>query len=77
VDPTRVSVSFVPSDGSEILRTLVRGEPQQVDEARAKKILDLEDIEIRVDLEKGSESAAYYTCDFSKEYITINGDYRS
>lgn len=58
VDPTKVSVSFVPSDGTEVLRTLVNGEPQQVDEVRAKKVLSLEDIEIQVDLQAGSESAA-------------------
>lgn len=51
-------MSFVPSDGSTILRTLVNGEPQAVDEARAKVILDMEDVEIEVDLQMGSESAA-------------------
>jgi glutamate N-acetyltransferase/amino-acid N-acetyltransferase len=58
VDPTRVSVSFVPADGSEDLKLLINGEPQPVDEVRAKKILDLEDIEINVDLSMGEESAS-------------------
>jgi len=70
-------VSFIPSDGSEELKLLVNGEPEKVDEARAKTILQKEDLEIRVVLGQGEESAKYYTCDLSHEYVTINGDYRS
>lgn len=51
-------MSFVPQDGSQILRTLVNGEPLPVDEARAKVILDMEDVEILVDLQMGSQSAS-------------------
>ncbi|TDL23835.1 putative glutamate N-acetyltransferase precursor [Rickenella mellea] len=75
--PSRVSVSFIPSDGSPILPLLVNGEPELVDEARAKSILEHDDLEIRVDLGLGNESAKYWTCDFSYEYVRINGDYRS
>ncbi|KAH9000138.1 arginine biosynthesis bifunctional protein ArgJ beta chain [Lactarius akahatsu] len=62
LDPTRVNVSFVPTD---------------VDEVRAKEILSAEDLEVRVELDLGSEGAKYWTCDFSYEYVRINGDYRS
>ncbi|KAL8276868.1 hypothetical protein RQP46_010696 [Phenoliferia psychrophenolica] len=72
VDPTLVSVSFIPSDGSAPLRLLVKGEPEQVDEARAKEILEQEDLEIQVELGMGEESATYWTCDLSHEYIAIN-----
>lgn len=65
IDPTRVSVTFVPADGSEPLHVLTNGEPENVDEERAKKILEMEDINIEVDLKLGSESATYWTCDFS------------
>ena len=65
LDPTRVSVSFVPTDGSPVLPLLVNGEPEEVDEVRAKEILSAEDLEVRVDLNLGSESAKYWTCDFS------------
>ena len=91
------SVSFIPADGSEQLRLLVRGEPQQVDEARAKEILAMEDLEILVRLEDHPSEAGmdpevvdglrrskgklfetvFWTCDFSHEYVTINGDYRT
>jgi len=65
LDPSRVSVSFVPADGSEALPVLVCGEPENVDEDRAKEILSEEDFEVRVELELGRESARYWTCDFS------------
>ncbi|KAI0314597.1 Arginine biosynthesis bifunctional protein ArgJ beta chain [Amylostereum chailletii] len=77
LDPTAVSVSLVPPDGSAPLPLLTRGEPRNVDEERAKEILIMEDVELRVDLGLGKESARVWTCDFSYEYVRINGDYRS
>jgi glutamate N-acetyltransferase/amino-acid N-acetyltransferase len=77
VDPSRTSVSFMPTDGSPELKLLVDGEPQPMDEGRASEILALEDLEIVVRLGTGSEQATYWTCDYSHEYITINADYRT
>ena len=88
IDPSQTSVSFVPADGSPELKLLVRGEPENVDEERAKQILDMEDLEILVKLnddgsqtavepDAGFREAVVYTCDFSHEYVTINGDYRT
>ncbi|TKA79978.1 hypothetical protein B0A55_02098 [Friedmanniomyces simplex] len=97
VVPERTSVSFVPADGSEELKLVVRGEPEAVDEARAKQILEMEDLEILVRLDDGpalpeyevsqlakrevgnrtQHEAVCWTCDFSHEYVTINGDYRT
>jgi len=65
INPQTVSVSFVPSDGSTILSLLTNGEPEQVDEERAKKILEREDLKIMVQLGMGNEKATYWTCDFS------------
>lgn len=77
--PAQTSVSFVPADGSDELKLLVRGEPERVDEGRAAEILEAEDLEILVRLREGEggEEAVYWTCDFSHEYVTINGDYRT
>ncbi|KEQ71111.1 Arginine biosynthesis bifunctional protein ArgJ beta chain [Aureobasidium namibiae CBS 147.97] len=80
IRPQQTSVSFVPADGSEELKLLVDGEPQAVDEARAAAILEMEDLEILVKLsnrEQDVAETAVYTCDFSHEYVTINGDYRT
>ncbi|KAH7885662.1 arginine biosynthesis bifunctional protein ARG7 [Phlebopus sp. FC_14] len=86
LDPSAVSVSFVPSPTSSNtapLPVLVNGEPipSGVDEERASEILGEEEFEVRVDLGGqgvgGKEGAKYWTCDFSYEYVRINGDYRS
>lgn len=70
VVPEKTSVSFVPTDGSEVLKLLVRGEPESVDEKRAGKILEEEDLEILVDLGggqggAGKEETSYWFCDLS------------
>ena len=75
--PENTNVSFVPTDGSAELKLLVNGEPETVDEERAAEILAMEDLEIVVRLGTGKEEAKYWTCDFSHEYVTINGDYRT
>ncbi len=75
--PEKTNVSFVPADGSAELKLLVNGEPEAVDEERAAEILKMEDLEIVVRLGTGQEEAKYWTCDFSHEYVTINGDYRT
>ncbi|CAN8096100.1 unnamed protein product [Discula destructiva] len=77
VTPDKTNVSFIPTDGSAELKLLVDGEPETVDEVRASEILQAEDLEILVRLGTGKESATYWTCDYSHEYITINGDYRT
>ncbi|KAK9326332.1 arginine biosynthesis protein ArgJ [Lipomyces orientalis] len=78
VNPLKTSVSFVPADGSEELKLLVNGEPENVDEERASQILTSEDLIIHVQLGTGGgHSARFWTCDLSHDYVTINGDYRS
>jgi len=68
LDPTRTSVSFVPTDGSPELRVLLNGEPESVDEARAAEILAMEDLELVVNLgTNGGFAATYWTCDLSHE----------
>jgi glutamate N-acetyltransferase/amino-acid N-acetyltransferase len=63
-------MSFIPTDGSPDLPLLVNGEPEQIDEVRAAEILSAEDLEISIDLGLGSESAKYWTCDFS--YVSFS-----
>jgi glutamate N-acetyltransferase/amino-acid N-acetyltransferase len=77
VDPTRVSVTFVPTDGSAPLKLMIKGEPEKVDEDRASEILKMEDLQIEVDLGLGDGETKFWTCDLSHEYISINADYRS
>ncbi|KAF5393127.1 hypothetical protein D9757_001225 [Collybiopsis confluens] len=62
--PQKVSVTFIPSDGTAPLPVLINGEPEKVDEERASQILALEDFEILVNLgggDEGTEVAKYWT----------------
>ncbi|KAI9256204.1 ArgJ family protein, partial [Sporodiniella umbellata] len=77
VDPSLVSVTFVPTDDSERLKLMVKGEPEKVDEERASEILKMEDLQIEVDLGLGESETKFWTCDISHEYVSINADYRS
>ena len=75
IDPTKVNVTFLPSDGTTPLPVLVNGEPEKVNEERAKEILSLEDFEVLVDLGmKGDGEARYWTCDFSYVSFDWNND---
>ncbi|KAK5782075.1 hypothetical protein RI543_000397 [Arxiozyma heterogenica] len=80
LDENKINVSFVATDNSKPreLKLVVNGVPQlDIDEARASELLALNDLEILVDLGTGTESAQFWTCDLSHEYVTINGDYRT
>lgn len=46
-------------------------------EAAASDYMKGEDIYIRVDIGLGRGKATVWTCDLTKEYVAINGDYRS
>ncbi|MGN6449741.1 MAG: bifunctional ornithine acetyltransferase/N-acetylglutamate synthase, partial [Brucella intermedia] len=46
-------------------------------EAATSAYMQGEDIRIRVDLGMGKGKATVWTCDLTKEYVAINGDYRS
>ncbi|MBS7805009.1 bifunctional glutamate N-acetyltransferase/amino-acid acetyltransferase ArgJ [Rhizobiales bacterium TNE-4] len=47
------------------------------DEAKVSAYMKNEDIDIRVSLGLGKGKATVWTCDLTKEYVEINGDYRS
>ena len=47
------------------------------DEARVSKLMRGTEIKIRVDLGMGKGEATVWTCDLTKEYVAINGGYRS
>ena len=47
------------------------------DEAAASAYMKRDEIEITADLHLGRGRATVWTCDLTKEYVAINGDYRS
>ncbi|MCX8999969.1 bifunctional glutamate N-acetyltransferase/amino-acid acetyltransferase ArgJ [Rhizobiaceae bacterium BDR2-2] len=60
------------------VRVAVDGERDPAySEAAATAVMERQDITIRVDLGIGTGTATVWTCDLTKEYVAINGDYRS
>jgi glutamate N-acetyltransferase/amino-acid N-acetyltransferase len=49
----------------------------EFDEKAASKILKEKEVKITIDLKSGTFSDRMWTCDFSYDYIKINGSYRS
>ncbi len=70
-DPDRTDIYF----GS--LQVCKNGCALDFDESEAKRILSGKDILIRIQLNSGSYSDRMWTCDFSYDYVKINGSYRS
>ncbi|MDB5649335.1 MAG: arginine biosynthesis bifunctional protein ArgJ, partial [Hyphomicrobiales bacterium] len=50
---------------------------QTYDEAKVSAYMQGEKIDMRVDVGVGKGEWTVWTCDLTKEYIAINGDYRS
>jgi len=60
--------------GMPVLRA---GLPIPFDEEEALRRFERPEIEIDIDLGAGEANATIWTCDFSHDYVTINGDYRT
>jgi len=50
---------------------------EKYDEKIVKEYMQWDSIEINVELNMGENKFSVYTCDFTKDYIDINADYRS
>ena len=74
-DPETVDVSFASAGGDIAVCEKGRGLP--FDEDLAKKILTEHDVEIRISMGAGAETATCWGCDITYDYIKINGDYRT
>ena len=76
----RSGAHFVQEDvdidimGMPVLR---KGLPVPFDEEEALRRFERPEIDIDVDLGAGTSSTTIWTCDFSHDYVTINGDYRT
>ena len=72
VDRDRLAIHFGPHVAA------VDGAPSPTyDEAKMSAYMKNPEIDITVDVGSGRASATVWTCDLTKRYIEINGDYRS
>lgn len=61
----------------EVLVAEKGGRALDYDEKAALTVMQEEDIDIRVLLNRGAVSATFWTCDLSYDYVKINAEYRS
>ena len=54
-----------------------RGVGADCDEEALRKVMEAHDIVIDIDMGAGEEEATVWTCDFSYEYVKINGEYHT
>ena len=54
-----------------------KGVDARFDEAIARRELDLKELTLRLDLHAGRGSSRFWTCDLTRDYITINASYRT
>ena len=68
---------FIQAGELPELQLVKAGTPTDYAEEDASAIFSETEIDVRVDLGIGHGRAQVWTCDFSHEYVTINGDYRT
>jgi glutamate N-acetyltransferase/amino-acid N-acetyltransferase len=72
VDRDRLAIRFGPHVAA------IEGAPSpHYDEAKMSAYMKRAEIDITVDVGSGRASATVWTCDLTKRYVEINGDYRS
>ncbi len=74
-DPNKVDIAIESIAGT--VSMLKKGLPVKFSEAKAKEVLEENEIKVLVTMEEGSESVSAWGCDLSYDYVKINGDYRS
>ena len=71
VEPEKMKLSI---NGTRLFR---HGVPCRVRADRLAACMKRKDILISLDLGRGTRSSRIWTCDFSREYVTINADYHT
>ena len=70
-------VGRVTIDLGEVRLVEQGGRAASYTEAAGSAVMAREEITIRIDLDRGEESATVWTTDLSHDYVSINADYRS
>lgn len=61
----------------DVLVATKGGRNPDYQEADGQRVMQAEEITVRIGLGRGHDTETVYTCDFSHEYVSINADYRS
>jgi glutamate N-acetyltransferase/amino-acid N-acetyltransferase len=74
------AAAFVPEKATLALqgtRVFARGRPVAFDAAAVSRSLEVAEVKVALNCGIGKASAKCWTCDLSREYITINADYHT
>lgn len=74
-DPNKVAIK-IESNGGKV-QMLNKGLPIRFSEAKAKRVLEEDEITIIIEMGQGETDVTAWGCDLSYDYVKINGDYRS
>jgi glutamate N-acetyltransferase/amino-acid N-acetyltransferase len=72
LEPARIGLSI-----GEVLVVENGGRAASYTEEQGRDAMQPKEIQMRVTLDRGVETATIWTCDFSYDYVKINADYRS
>lgn len=74
-DPNIVDIVFESNAGS--ISLMKQGTPVLFDEEKAATVLREKEIYVKIALKEGNAEGIAWGCDFSYDYVKINGEYRS
>jgi glutamate N-acetyltransferase / amino-acid N-acetyltransferase len=70
-DPDRCTLNL---QGTIVFRA---GQPVQFDAAKVSRALNAKEVKVELECRLGKAEATCWTCDLSKDYVTINADYHT
>jgi glutamate N-acetyltransferase/amino-acid N-acetyltransferase len=76
-DPARLSLWLLDERGTPVIQLVSAGEPADYDEQAAIALMRTATWGVRLDLGQGAAASHVWTCDFSHDYVSINGHYRT
>ncbi|MGL4386226.1 MAG: bifunctional glutamate N-acetyltransferase/amino-acid acetyltransferase ArgJ [Snodgrassella alvi] len=74
---TDLDVSAIKVYLGDVLVAEKGGRASSYTEEAGQQVMAQDEITVTIDLARGEAQAKIYTCDLSKEYVSINADYRS
>jgi glutamate N-acetyltransferase/amino-acid N-acetyltransferase len=77
LDPARLALWLTDEHGQPMIQLVQAGSPTHYDEPAAIALMQTPAWGVRLDLGQGEGYALVWTCDFSHDYVSINGHYRT
>lgn len=77
LDPDALALWLLDAGGAPAIQLVEAGRPTDYDEPAAIGLMQGPEWGVQLDLGQGEASTWVWTCDFSHDYVTINGHYRT